>query len=473
MGVRGLARLARTRCTPTRVELGPANKLLIDGPALTYHLFQETRIPWHAGGDLASFARAVRGFASDLCSCGVRLEIFFDLAEAVDDAKIQCTLQRRAGDVRAVKKVVKALANAECPPGFVLPLLAFDVVRTVFKDLGVPVTEASASVPFGCEADPYIARAAGLDPSAIVLTNDSDLLCFAQVSAVAFLDYLEVVDDSLTVVRTFRPQQVAAALGIAEKDLPSLACLVGNDHGDPMEIALWHDKLKLNRSALNSQQVILAAAAALRKQGTALATKLGSSWQQAHAHTEAWYGEASQNASTPSVSVADCYWWPRPVVEDFGKSDFIADILRPLREAILGDQLRLERGPPQFTPILRCFSDSENKLQELRSCAERVKTGMNTDAVIDIAQLCLRMSSIEPFDDAEIARIKTVWSKSKESHNASAMVPATQKIPTPRLASTASLLQGVLHTVFSLSGSSDTNKTIPLSYFFDASHLIP
>lgn len=514
MGVRGLTRLTRTYCTPRRVELGPEHRLLLDGPGLTFHLYKEFGLDWLGGGELSSFADCVRSFVQKLKGSGVKVEAFFDATHAVDHQKLECTIRRRLDDVRTVTKIVTAMEQGENPTNFILPLLAFDTVRTVLVQAGVPVLQASAVSGMGYEADPYIARAAAGDEAAIVLTNDSDMIVFNAVCSVAFFDNLAVTDTGLAVARVYERKQIASTLGIDQEDLPKLACLTGNDHSNDLSLGIWHGKLRLNMSSLNSLRFLEAAAVSIRDKD--LDKKLGESWIQASQDVCAWYrlkkNDMENGPSEEKFMKAPskpCYWWPRPVIENFDHDLYVADIMRPLRLA-LGLNVP-ERCPPNFhlqeiNSKKRGTPPPPEVLQTLQTYSEELIRSRDANKIIQIAHLCLHVSRCKHSKLADFAncqscithheyhRLRALWpsllssdisditnvgaetSGKKIRHNVHQNRYSkhdgnskSTHLARSRASSLSSLMQGVIHTVFV--ANPGYHDIVPLELLFNSSQL--
>jgi hypothetical protein len=376
MGVGGLRRFVRASCSPQRVEArgaaaGAGVRVLVDGTALAFWLQRQhaKAATWRNGGELHSLSVFTRAWVQPLLAVGCSVEACFDAAHHVAAGKEACTLRRRDEQGAAARAVLR---GSEGEGELVLPRLAVHAVRQELARCGVLCLSAAA---LDAEADPLLARraraAASAAPGALalVLTNDSDLLLFAGVEHVCFLDDIAVCADGDVVFRAVEQAQVAGALlpvrlaraqpPLRTAALAAVACLAGTDYSDPGALQCWHGALaaaplrghsrRRTRSKSNanrnwngsgglSQQAVLEQAAALVSAACAalpadaaqpdsaaqllqrVAAALPVAPQQRVeldkdlAATFSRYCAADSDA--PPLRALDEWWWSRPALEE-------------------------------------------------------------------------------------------------------------------------------------------------------------
>ena len=260
MGVGGLRRFVRASGSARRVEArgataGAGVRVVVDGTALAFWLQRQhsETATWRHGGELRSLSACAGAWVQPLLAVGCSVEACFDAAHHVAAGKEACTLRRRDEQGAAARAVLR---GSEGEGELVLPRLAVHAVRQELARCGVLCLVAAAP---DVEADPLLARraraAASAAPGALalVLTNDSDLLLFAGVEHVCFLDDVAVCADGDVVFRVVEQVQVAGALlplrlaraqpPLRTAALAAVACLAGTDFSDPGALRCWHGAL--------------------------------------------------------------------------------------------------------------------------------------------------------------------------------------------------------------------------------------
>jgi hypothetical protein len=296
MGVRGLTSFLTNDASvwtalpkTSAAADGAAVPVVLDGPALVFHIQYHNKIEWRYDGDYKRFARCVREYFTALAKSG--FSVFVVINGLANEAKLEHHVSRENEALQRVSRLIANPTDAHGQKGKeLLPKLAFQTFMQVVKEQKVPHVVCDG------DAERTMAWMARTRESAVI-SNDSD--CFILENKYGFiqLDSLRVSPAGVT-GRMFRRDKFAEVLGIPVKLLPLFAALVGNDHATDAELRrlqrLIYNKYQSTVEA--QQQAATAAAQATAAAATAAAASAAAAGGAA--------GAAAPAAATPVAAPA-------------------------------------------------------------------------------------------------------------------------------------------------------------------------
>uniref|UniRef100_A0A8C6U9L2 XPG N-terminal domain-containing protein n=1 Tax=Neogobius melanostomus TaxID=47308 RepID=A0A8C6U9L2_9GOBI len=146
MGIPLLHKLVYSREGLLQDELFRAERLVIDGSGLVYHLYRDQNLDLKFGGEYGAFKYLIEQFIEALRRCDIRPYVVFDGCADFPD------LKWKTGKQRAELRLKEAhdVATKGKKPWTVLPTLIWEVFRQTLTELHVPLarcyTEADREV---------------------------------------------------------------------------------------------------------------------------------------------------------------------------------------------------------------------------------------------------------------------------------------------------------------------------------------